>query len=45
MGSYEFFVQLGADEHGYNDTPTKSEHKRYADFENKHDIRWVGDLV
>ena len=31
-------------DHGYNDTPTKSEQKRYRDFENKHDIRWVGDL-
>ena len=31
-------------EHGYNDTPTRSGHKRYADFENKHGIRWVGDL-
>jgi hypothetical protein len=31
-------------DHGYHDTPTKSEHKRYRDFENKHDIRWVGDL-
>ncbi len=29
---------------GYNDTPTKSEQKRYRDFENKYDIRWVGDL-
>ena len=29
---------------GYNDTPTKSEQKRYRDFENKHDIRWVGEL-
>ena len=31
-------------DHGYNDTPTKSEQKRYRDFENKYDIRWVGDL-
>ena len=31
-------------DHGYHDTPTKSEQKRYRDFENKHDIRWVGDL-
>ena len=31
-------------DHGYHDTPTKSEKKRYRDFENKHDIRWVGDL-
>ena len=31
-------------EHGYHDTPTKSEQKRYRDFENKYDIRWVGDL-
>ena len=29
---------------GYNDTPTKSEQKRYRDFENKYDISWVGDL-
>ena len=31
-------------DHGYHDTPTKSEQKRYRDFENKYDIRWVGDL-
>ncbi len=31
-------------DHGFHDTPTKSEQKRYRDFENKHDIRWVGDL-
>jgi hypothetical protein len=31
-------------DHGYHDTPTKSEQKRYRDFENKHNISWVGDL-
>jgi hypothetical protein len=31
-------------DHGYHDTPTKSEQKRYRDFENRYDIRWVGDL-
>jgi hypothetical protein len=31
-------------DHDYNDTPTKSEQKRYRDFENKYDISWVGDL-